>query len=118
MFKLVEEARWTWPVTAQVPVEGGAFEEKHFRAYFRLIPPARRAELDAMHDGIDQLLREAVVQLLDVEDEAGAALPHSPELLERLIGIPWARMGLLRSYMAALSGAAMNHGLPAAEAGN
>lgn len=117
MFKLVEEPRWTWPVTVQVPVENGAFEERKFRAYFRLIPPARRAELDMMVDGADQLLREAVLQVMDVTDEAGAARPHSAELLEALIGIPWVRLGLLRSYMAALSGQALGVP-PPAEAGN
>lgn len=114
MFKLLEEARWTWPVKVQVPVDGGAFEERQFRAHFRLIPPARRAELDAMPDGPDQLLREAVVQLLDIVDEAGAPLAHSPELLDALIGIPWVRLGLLKSYMASLTG----HAIGQAEAGN
>lgn len=114
MFKKQEEARWTWPVKVQVPVDGGAFQEQHFRAHFRLIPPARRAELDAMPDGTDQLLREAVLQVLDVTDEAGAALAHSPELLEALIGIPWVRLGLLRSYMSSLMGEALGQ----AEAGN
>ncbi|MEI6158370.1 MAG: hypothetical protein WCP77_00940 [Roseococcus sp.] len=118
MFKRMEEPRWTWPVTVQVPVEDGALEEQKFRAYFRLIPPKRRAELDAMLDGTDQLLREAVLQVLDVTDEAGATLPHTPELLEALIGIPWVRLGLLRSYMAALSGQALTGMVAPAEAGN
>jgi hypothetical protein len=118
MFKKQEEARWTWPVKVQVPVEGGAFQEQSFRAYFRLIPPVRRAELDAMPDGADQLLREAVLQVLDVTDEAGAPLAHSAELLDALIGIPWVRLGLLRSYMAAMMGEALSQGLPPAEAGN
>lgn len=118
MFKRQEEPRWTWPVTVQVPFEDGAFQEQKFRAHFRLIPPARRAELDAMPDGADQLLREAVLQVMDVTDEAGATLPHSPELLEALIGIPWVRLGLLRSYMAALTGQVLTGTLPPAEAGN
>lgn len=117
MFKLLEEPRWTWPVTVRVPVEGG-LEDRTFRAHFRLVPAPRRAELDAMADGTDQLLREAVLQVMDVTDEAGATLPHSPELLEALIGIPWVRMGLLRSYMEAMMGQAPAGIVPPAEAGN
>lgn len=106
MFKLEPDATWTWPVVVRVPSEGG-FLEKQFRAHFRLIEEERRRELDAMPqpEGTDQLLREAVVKVLDVTDQADELQPHSAELFQAMIKIPWIRIGLLNSYLRALSGA-------------
>lgn len=116
MFKLELDPKWTWPVTVRVPVDGGVFEERKFRAHYRLIPDARRREIDAMPEAesIPTLLREGVVKVMDIVDEAGELLPHSPEIFEALIGVPWIRMGMLMSYLQAMAGTAPTP----AEAGN
>jgi hypothetical protein len=104
MFTLQSEPRWIWPVEVMTPAEDGTFTTGRFRAAFRLLPPARRAELGASVEGTDELLREAVVELLDLVDDAGDPLAHSAPLLDACIGNPWVRMGLVRSYVQALEG--------------
>lgn len=104
MFTLVKEPRWIWPVKVQYPTDDGRFEEKQFRCLWRLVPEERRRELDASPTGTDTLLREAVVELLDLQDEGKSPLRHSPELLEAVIAQPWIRVAMVRSYVEALMG--------------
>lgn len=102
MFTLQKEPRWTWPVKVKVPDDKGGLTEQQFRATFRLIEAWE--ERGRTYDGTTTLLTEAVVELHDLVDEAGKALPHSPELLVALLRNPWIRSGLINSYVAAMNG--------------
>lgn len=104
MFTLMKEARWTWPVAVHTPKDGGGFEERRFSAVFRDVPEARRKELGAGEDGIIAILREAVVELRDIADEAGTPIPHSAELLDAVLVNPWIRQGLTMAYGEAIAG--------------
>jgi len=103
MFVLQQEPRWTWPVKIAMPAEGG-FAEHRCRAVFRLVAEPRRKQLAATDDGLRTIMAEAVVELLDIVDEAGAPVPHSPALLAAVLDNPWIRGGLVTAYGEALSG--------------
>ena len=104
MFVLQKEPRWTWPVRFSVPIDGGTYEEREFKATFRLVGDERRRELAPDGYPTLALLREAVVSLHDIVDEAGVALAHTPELLDALLSIPFIQLGIVRSYSDALAG--------------
>jgi hypothetical protein len=113
MFVLQTEPRWTWPAVARVPDEAGGYAEHRFRVTFRLVEEAERERLAKTEEGSRELLRRSVVALHDVQDEAGQPVPHSPALVEALLGIPWTRQALIVALAQSLSG------LPsAAAAGN
>jgi len=104
MFIMQKVPTWTWPVKVLTPREDGTFVEQAFSARFCLLPQADREALGTTAAGTDELLRQTVVELLGLVDEAKAPLPHSPALLDACIGNPWIRMALLRSYVQATSG--------------
>jgi len=105
MFVLAAEPRWIWPVEIRVPADGGDYAQHQIRCRFRLLSDDERSRLSAQIDGGAALLRAAVVELMDLADASGAPVVHSPELLEAALANPWVRIGLLRSYGAALAGA-------------
>lgn len=113
MFILQTEPRWTWPVVVRVPNvttqacgahDAGAVTESRFSAVWRLLPAAEREELGATEPGTDELLRRSIVELREIQDEAGQPVPHSEQLVDALIAIPWVRRGLIAAYAEALAG--------------
>ena len=104
MFILQTEPRWTWPVVVRVPTEAGGVTESRFSAVWRLLPKEEREQLGQTEAGTDDLLRQSIVELRDIQDEAGAPVPHSPALVDALIAIPWVRRGLIAAYAEALAG--------------
>jgi hypothetical protein len=105
MFVLQKHPQWIWPVIVRVPNEGGSYTPHHFRARFRLVSIERLAAFGETLTGTTDVLRDAVLEVMDVSAEDGAALPHSPELLEALLTNPWTRAALIQSYLGAISGA-------------
>ena len=104
MFRLQPEPRWTWPVIVHQPEGDGSFVERRFKAVWRLVPKADREQLSLTEEGSDELMRRSIVELQDLADEAGNPIPHSAELVDQLLGIPWIRRGLIQSYAGALTG--------------
>lgn len=45
MFKLAQKDTYTWPVTVEIPTDGGKFEKHGFTAEFRRLP---RSEIEAL----------------------------------------------------------------------
>jgi hypothetical protein len=104
MFILQTEPRWTWPVVVRAPAEAGAFTEHRFSGVWRLLPAEDRDELGKTESGTDDLLRRSIVELRDIQDEAGQPVQHSTALVDALIAIPWVRRGLIAAYAEALAG--------------
>lgn len=104
MFILQTEPRWTWPVVVRVPADGGQAGESRFTAVWRLLPAPERDRLGQTEAGTDDLLRQSIVDLRDIQDEAGQPVPHSAALVDALIAIPWVRRGLIAAYAEALAG--------------
>lgn len=96
-FKTLEQTfAADWPVTVQVPQDGGTVQEQTFDVRFRTLTPEEQAEVDAQPDPAEAKIR---VALVDVKGET-----FSPELREQMIGRPWIFVGLLRAYTAFLLG--------------
>jgi len=105
MFVLQKQPQWIWPVTVRVPNEDGGYTPQRFRARFRLVSIDRLAAFGETLTGTSDVLRDAVLEVLDVAEEGGAPLPHSPALLDALLANPWTRSALIQAYLAAISGA-------------
>lgn len=100
MFTLAAEPRFSCPVTVAQP----GMAAQRFTATFRLLPLDQRTELGATEAGTDELMRLSLVDVTEVQDEAGAPIPFGPELVEALIANPWTRRGLVRAWVEALAG--------------
>lgn len=105
MFVLTDDPTFAHKVKVMVPVDGGHLPQD-FTATFRVIPTEEAAKYD-LSDGQSskEFLRRVVVKFGDdlVGDDK-QPLPYSDDLRDRLIGVPYVRQALARTYFAAIGG--------------
>lgn len=103
MFKIIDNPEFTHEVKVMVPVDGG-HEEQTFRARFRLVDEGEVDPLKARTaEEFVAFLKRAIVGLEDLVDAAGKPLPYSDALRDRLIALPFIRVALTRTYLAAVT---------------
>lgn len=107
MFKLNQSATFWWPVTLNVPVNGGNFQKATFDLEFKRITTS---ELEAMQEDVlrgrikDKEAAKAIVaNWRGVEDEAGA-VEFSSSAMDRLLEVPNMATAIASAYAEALSG--------------
>jgi hypothetical protein len=101
----------TWPVTVQVPKDGGTFEAQSFDARFKVLTDDAIAGLRAEAETKRQdpaafsraILREAFVSAALTGDD-GAAIPFDEALREELIHDTHVRAGLIEAFFSMQSG--------------
>jgi hypothetical protein len=103
MFVLQKDPAWIWPVKARYPTDDG-HKEGEFRARFRQLTQAQIDAAQTAADPIRAMMTDAVVELLDLEDEAGQVLPHTPELLAAVLAVPYLKHGISTAYIEAVNG--------------
>ena len=105
MFIVDHSPTFTHPVTVQVPVDGG-FEEQKFKATFNVIPAEEAKEYDLSDAGqVTAFLKRVLVSMDDLVDKDGQAVPYNDSLRDKLLGLPFLRLALSRTYFAGVSGA-------------
>jgi len=104
MFKLTKTRCVLWPVSVNVPLDGGAVEKHEIKVSFELLPTS---ESDALLQGADTnkaLLRRVIIGWEGIADEDGAEIVFSAEALEQAIDVAYVRVALLNAYFQASSG--------------
>jgi len=113
-FVLKQSDTYSWPVTFDVPVDGGRHERQTFDGEFKRLPQSKVgpmvAELNALEDGgemerITELACEVLVGWSGVTDDSGKDIPFSQKALEQLLEVPLLAAAVLRSYFDSLKGA-------------
>ncbi len=101
-FKTLEQPfEADWPVTVTVPQDGGTVEEQTFDVRFRTLTPSEATNVDNSPDPAAAKLRLALV---DVKGET-----FSPALVEKLLGVGFVQMALLRAYSKFVLGASVKN---------
>ena len=109
MFKICEKPEFTHKVTVLVPVDGGHKEEA-FSARFQVLPSDKTESFNLQNtDELKGFLREALVGMEDLANADGMPLAYNDEVREAVLDLPYARLGLLRTYMTAISKARMGN---------
>jgi hypothetical protein len=113
MFKLDDNEETiikNWPVIISVPQDGGAVQKNEISADYLLLPQDQLDDLLAASRESEggttdaDILRRVVIRVGGVADADGKTLDYMPELLERLIKIPFCRAALVTTYFEAASG--------------
>jgi len=104
MFKLKTEHTYSWPVTVQIPADGGKFTKSTFDATFKVIPQDRIDTILRGGNVDSELLREVTIGWKGVQDEDGNELPFSEDARDKLLSIPYARAALVEAYLDSLAG--------------
>lgn len=110
MFKLSAKPSVAWPVTVNVPQDGGKVRTHTFEARFALLT---QAEIDQAvgasrnGDENDDLLGLALLGWSGVKEEDGETdVPFNDETKQQMLAIPYVRGGLLKAFFEATSGKA------------
>jgi hypothetical protein len=120
MFKFARNREVLWPVTVNVPADGGP-EKVEIRIRYRLLTrseltgmserikaAAEGGEADVVHV-LDGLLTERITGWDGISDEAGEALAFTPDNLTAVLDVPYLREAIETGLYAASRGAAVKN---------
>lgn len=104
MFNVNQNPEFTHPVKVMVPVDGG-HETQTFKARFRALNEDAYDDFDlASIEGQKEFLKAVIVKFEDlVGDDEQAPIPYSDALRDKMLGIPFVRMALQRTYALAVT---------------
>ena len=113
-FVLKQSDTYSWPVTFDVPVDGGRHERQTFDGEFKRMPQSKIgpmvAELGRLEDlgeldRITEIAADVLVGWSGVSDDNGKELPFSQKALEQLLEVPFLAVAVLKAYMDSIKGA-------------
>jgi hypothetical protein len=108
-FVLKQSDTYTWPVSIEVPVDGGRHEKQTFDVHFKRMPQkwireiAKQIDADEVID-VD-VAKKIVVGWAGVTDDAGKEIPFSNKLLDQLLDVPSAAGAIVLAFFKATAGA-------------
>jgi hypothetical protein len=102
MFTLQKNPTFKTTARIIVPTDEGDVEQT-MGVKFRLMSD------DANQMDVVQFLRDCVLSMDDIVDDAGKPLTYDAELREAMLAVPFVRVGLMRAYWAAVSKAKMGN---------
>ncbi len=97
MFKLQKSPTFTTTATIAVPTDDGLVNQT-MTVRFRLLDDESQ-KLDVV-----PWLREAILSISDIADDDGNQLAFGSEVLDKILSLPFARVGLVRAYWQAMVG--------------
>jgi hypothetical protein len=113
-FVLKQSDTYSWPVTFDVPVDGGRHERQTFDGEFKRLPQSKIgpmvAELGRLEDlgeldRITEIAADVLVGWSGVSDDNGKEIPFSQKALEQLLEVPFLAVAVLKAYMDSIKGA-------------
>jgi len=97
-----------WPVSIDVPTDGGRFKRETFEVEFQTLPQSELEgfQQDAAEDSMkdSDFCRRVVMGWKNIIDEDGNELPYSLILFEQMIDLPLVAAAITRAYFESLQG--------------
>lgn len=108
MFKIVQNPTYSWPVTVELPTDGGKTEKATFDAEFKRLTQTRVDEIKKAVERGEMtdadLAREALVGWSGVVDGDGQ-VPYSEKARDQLLDIPMVSTAIVMALLGSLNGA-------------
>lgn len=113
-FVLKQSSSYSWPVSFDVPVDGGRHEKQTFDGEFKRLPQSKIgpmvAELQKVDDlgeleRITEIAKDVLVGWSGINDDDGKEIPFSQKALEQLLEVPFLAVAVLKAYMDSIKGA-------------
>ena len=101
-FVLKKVSSYKWPVTVDVPVDGGKFKKETFTAVFKKM--SRSAFNDLVEQGDDALIGEIIEGGEGIKDEDGDEIEYSSESCDQLFDDPYMHRAAVNAYTESLLG--------------
>jgi len=107
-FVLKQSDTYTWPVTFDVPVDGGRHQRQSFDGEFRRVSQSRIREMGQLIESGDmtdsEIASEVLVGWAGINDDDGKEVPFSQGALECLLDVPMLATAIATAYFSSLSG--------------
>ena len=108
-FILKRDDRFSWPVSFDVPIDGGKFKRETFDAEFRRLSQSRLGEItkQVRTEEVSDLdiAREVLVGWSGIKDDDGEDVPFSESAREQLLDVPMLATAIVAKYFESLQGA-------------
>jgi len=107
MFKISHNATYFWPVTVELPADGGKFEKHTFDAQFKRLPQKRLDEIFDRNAEVkdSDVITEILVGWKGIVDDQGNEVVYSETNRDELLQIARVRSGILAAFLESLAGA-------------
>jgi hypothetical protein len=113
-FVLKQSDTYTWPVSFDIPVDGGRHERQTFDGEFKRLPQSRVgpmvAELQQLEDlgdleRLTEMAKEVLVGWTGVTGDDGKEIPYSEKALAQVMEVPLLAVSIIKAYMDSIKGA-------------
>ena len=109
-FKVRKSTTYKWPVSVDVPVDGGRFSRETFEVEFRndIEQSTLKDFADGLTDGTmieQEVARRVIVSLEGFIDEEGEPIPYSNSLLDEILEVPMVAAQICQGYVDSKAGA-------------
>ena len=113
-FVLQQSDTYSWPVSFDVPTDGGRHERQTFDGEFKRLPQSRVgpmvAELQQIEDLTDleritEIAKEVLIGWSGIIGDDGKEIPYSEKALAQLLEVPLLAVSIIKSYMDSIKGA-------------
>jgi len=108
-FVLKQSDTYSWPVTFDVPVDGGRHQRQTFDGEFRRLSQSRIREIgEQIESGQttdSEIASEVLLGWSGITDDDGKEVPFSQGALERLLDVPMLATAIATAYFTSLQGA-------------
>ena len=113
-FVLKQSDTYSWPVSFDIPVDGGRHEKQTFDGEFKRLPQSKVgpmvAELQKVEDlgeleRITEIAKDVLVGWSGINDDESKEIPFSQKALDQLLEVPFLAVAVLKAYMDSIKGA-------------
>jgi glyoxylate carboligase len=107
-FVLKQSDTFSWPVTFDLPVDGGLHETQTFDVQFKRMPQkwireiAKKIDAEKVTD--TEVAREILAGWAGIIDDTGKDIPFSQKTLEQILDIPTLSGAVVLAYFKATAG--------------
>jgi len=108
-FVLKQSDTYSWPVTFDLPIDGGRHQRQSFDGEFRRLSQSRIREMGQQIEAGDttdaDLATEVLVGWSGITDDSGKDVPFSQAALQQLLDVPMLATAIITAYFSSLQGA-------------
>jgi len=108
-FVLKQSDTYSWPVTFDLPIDGGRHQRQSFDGEFRRLSQSRIREMGQQIEAGEttdaDLATEVLVGWSGITDDSGKDVPFSQAALQQLLDVPMLATAIITAYFSSLQGA-------------
>lgn len=107
-FVLSKAKSYSWPVSFDLPVDGGQHEEQTFDVQFKRMPQSWIADISQKMDADEvkswDVAREIVIGWSGITGDDGKDIPFSQKAFDQLLDVPTVAVAIVTAFFRSITG--------------